>query len=434
MLHRLAILSAFVASALLGACGGGGGGSSSSPASGGAAPAGTTSLGTVGLVSAGANHSAALAPKTVASVPASGTALLWGDNTWGQVGDGTSVGPKYTATALKSSTLPATTLWKAVAAGGSHTLAIRSDGSLWTWGLNAAGQLGDGTRTAQVSPKQIGVAKDWIAVAAGDAHSVALEATNIMSWGLNSAGQLGLGASLTVPNYTTAAIVPTKVGKAISIVAGNPVLSTLPFTGLGWSAISAGGNHTLVLRADGQIYSWGDNTSGQLGQVIVSYPSVPTPISPLGVSALGAFAISAGRNHSLAIDSLSQLYAWGANASGQLGDGSTALKLAPVQVNADTDWYSVSAGGAHTLAIKLDRSLWAWGSNSDGQLGNGSTSDALVPVQIGTAKNWDVVAAGRFHSMAIDTDGKLWVWGRNAEGQLGLGSAVGARLVPTLVP
>lgn len=409
-------------------CGGGSGGTASGT---GPTPASTTfKLGSVALATAGANHTVAIVPQGAASGPA----YAWGDNTWGQVGDGTLAGPKSTPVSLGTNSL-----WKSIAAGGYHTLAIKSDGTLWAWGLNVDGQLGDGTGGAgryQLTPEQIGVAKDWLAVAAGDAHSIALEGTTspqIMAWGQNASGQLGLGATLAASIFTNMNV-PTKVTKAITVVNSNDVLGTSPYSGLPWTAISAGGSNSMAMRHDGTVFSWGDNTYGQLGQVIPVNVSVPTQLAPIGAGILGAIAIATGRYHSLAILSDHTLFAWGANASGQVGDGSTTNRAAAVQVGTDKNWYAVAAGGAHTLAIKQDRTLWAWGSNSDGQLGDGTTTDSVLPEQIGTATNWVAVAAGRSHSLAVAADGTLWVWGRNAEGQLGNGSATGPVLTPTLLP
>ncbi len=409
---------------LLAGCGGGGHGAADSSLT--TTVSTVFKLGSVAQATAGANHTVAIAPKGAASRPA----YVWGDNTWGQIGDGTQVGPKSTPVSLGASTQ-----WKSVAAGGSHTLAIKSDGTLWAWGLNVDGQLGDGNASGsrQPNPKQIGVAKDWVAIAAGDAHSIALEgssALQIMAWGQNASGQLGLGVTLAAVNLTNVNV-PTKVTKAYAA----STLSASPYTGLPWTAISAGGSNSMALRSDGTVFSWGDNSYGQLGQILPSNVSVPTQLAPIGGGTLGALSITTGRYHSLALLTDHTLYAWGANASGQLGDGSTLNRVAAVQVGNDNHWFAVAAGGAHTLAIKLDRTLWAWGSNSDGQLGDGTTIDSAVPEQIGTATNWVSVAAGRSHSIAIATDGTLWVWGRNAEGQLGNGTAtITPVLIPTLLP
>lgn len=397
-------------------------------------------MGTMFAVAAGANHSVALAPQGAAS----GVASLWGDNTWGQIGDGTTDISKMTPVALKSSTLPVTTRWKTIAAGEAHTLAIRSDGTLWAWGRNDNGQLGNiPVGAGWNTPKQVGTLTTWTAVAAGDGHSVGMRSTSpqIWTWGRNAEGQLGLAAPTAVGNITTVTnyadvATPTSPTKSVTVVNSANVLNTMTYSTSAWAGIAANGKYTMAVRADGQMFSWGDNSSGQLGQTIAINTSLPTVVAPIGSGILPVVAMTAGRNHALAILNDHTLYAWGANEAGQLGIGASSNtgQGAAVQVGTDNNWFVVAAGGQHTLAIKQDQTLWAWGYNAYGQLGDGTQTDSPSPIPIGTSKRWLAVAAGRYHSMAIDTDGKLWVWGRNTEGQLGLGVTVGPVLVPTQLP
>jgi hypothetical protein len=404
-------------------CGGGGGASTATDTSTGTGSGGTggggttTTLGAVAAVVAGSNQSVALRAAVVAPAVPTYTALICGDNTWGQMGTGSLTSPQTTRTQIATSATAAAT-WKAVAAGGLHTLAIKSDGTLWAWGLNLNGQLGNGESgngRYRASPVQIGTAKDWLEVTAGDSHSLARSGTattqSLYSWGQNTLGQLGLG-------NTANKSVPTKITATATFKAP-------------WLSVAANGNYCLVLQSDGLIFSWGEDSSGQLGQLTSVTPTVPTTTLSPGPPAI---AITAGGAHALAIQANRSLIAWGLNASGQLGLGNLSNSAVPVQVGTDTNWFAIAGGGNHTLAIKLDRTLWAWGANSDGQLGDGSTNLSNVPIQIGTRTDWVSVAAGRSHSMAIDTSGRLWVWGRNLEGQLGSGSTSGPVLIPTLVP
>jgi alpha-tubulin suppressor-like RCC1 family protein len=406
-LNRRALLALLAGG--LGGCGGGGAasGSSGSGGSGGTTPT-PQGVGTVAAIAAGSNQSVALRPAVVAPATPTYSALMSGDNTWGQLGSGAQNTPQTTMTALALTGTPAPT-WRTVAAGGFHTLAIRSDGTLWAWGLNTNGQLGLGSSAGpyRTVPTKVGVAVDWLAIAAGESHSLALGGTptvqSIFSWGQNTAGQLGSGNTLSRST-------PTKLTATATFKAP-------------WIALAANRSYSMALQSDNVLFSWGDDLDGQLGQLGSTTPLVPTAVALSGQQVI---AVSAGEAHVLAIAADNTLLTWGNNAAGQLGQGNlTSLNL-PTQLGTDANWFAVSAGGSHSLAIKFDRTLWAWGANNDGQLGDGSTTGSLVPIQVGTNTTWVAVAAGRSHSLAIDIDGRLWVWGRNAEGQLGsaAGSAV----------
>jgi alpha-tubulin suppressor-like RCC1 family protein len=213
----------------------------------------------------------------------------------------------------------------------------------------------------------------------------------------------------------------------------NPMV-TLPAS-FNWRSVAAGANHSMALLSDGTLYSWGDDSSGQLGQLTAN-AGVPT-----GVFKFAGFsyviAVSAGSRHSLAIEQGGDIYSWGDNTSGQLGRSLAAPSTTSSvpDIVAGGPWIAIAAGGSHSLAIRQsDLSLWAWGSNAYGQLGNNSTTDSAVPVQVGGSTRWNRVSAGLNHSAAIDTNGNLWVWGRNDSGQLGTGSTSVPALVPTLLP
>ncbi|WP_020505794.1 RCC1 domain-containing protein [Lamprocystis purpurea] len=309
----------------------------------------------------------------------------WGLNNSGQLGDGT--------TADRVTPIQVLTGVAAVAAGAFHTLALKTDGSLAAWGWNFLGQLGDGTTASRHTPIQIltGVT----AMSAGGWHTLAVKTDgSLWAWGWNIYGQLGDGT--TTDRHT-----PIQV-----------------MTGV--AAVSAGGWHTLVIKTDGSLWAWGDNSTGALGDDTTTNRYTPVQVLT------GVAAMSAGDGFSLALKTDGSLWAWGLD-QGWLGDGTTANRLTPVQVM--TGVAAVSAGSSHALALKTDGSLWAWGSNFFGEIGDGTTTWRYTPVQVLTGVA--AVSAGNYDTLAIKTTGSLWAWGWNIYGELGDGSTTDS---PTPVP
>ncbi|MBI3042490.1 MAG: Ig-like domain repeat protein, partial [Betaproteobacteria bacterium] len=337
------------------------------------------------------------------AVKSSGTLWAWGYNAYGQLGDGTSF-DRYVPTQVGSGSL-----WWSAAGGGYHTVGLATDGSLWAWGANDYGQVGDGTYSYRIVPAQVGAAGNWSALAVGDTHTVALKGDGTLwTWGNDDTSQLGLGAGV-VERKT-----PTQVGTATN-----------------WSAVAAGVRHTLALKSDGTLWAWGSNAYGQIGN---NLPAPTVPMSPMQVGVdTDWIAIAAGDHYTLALKSNHTLWAWGYNASGRLGVGSTSNWFVPRQVGTASDWAAVSAGFGHTVALKLDGTLWAWGSDAYGQLGDGSAlANQLSPVPVGTS-TWLAVSAGGYHTLAMRSDGTLWAWGYNAYGQLGNNGAPTNNPVPVQV-
>ena len=286
---------------------------------------------------------------------------------------------------------------KMVSAGVYHTLAIKEDGTLWAWGGNSYGRLGDGTLIDRSFPVGIGTESDWSAISAGDRHSVAIKDGSLYAWGENGNGQLGTG---NTTSYST----PQPIAGADK----------------DWTAVSARSFYTMAIKQDGSLYAWGANNNGQLGKGTVDSSNNSFNFSPVRIGADFWRAVAASRgNFTVAIKQDGSLHAWGINAYGQLGTGNTTQYSSPqpvAGVGADKDWTALSAGTYHTLAIKGDGSLYAWGRNNNGQLGDGTTTDRYTPVKIGTG--W-AMAETTTASVAIKTDGSLWAWGANGEGQLG---------------
>ncbi len=276
----------------------------------------------------------------------------------------------------------------------SHNVALRSDGTVWTWGLNTNGQLGDGTTTDEHAPIQVPGITNAIAVAAGGSHTLALLADGtVRAWGLNANGELG-------NNSTTESHTPVTVSGLTGV-----------------TAIAAGGMHSLALKSNGTVWAWGDGSSGELGNS--STAEHHTPVQMTATSLGTATAISAGSTFSEAIKSGGTVWTWGANAKGQLGNNATGLQDHPVQVSGLTNAVSISAGFQHALAAKSDGTVWAWGLNANGELGNNSTTDTKVPVQVSGITTGVQVAAGNNFSSLRESDGTVWSFGADVNGRLG---------------
>ena len=295
--------------------------------------------------------------------------------------------------ALQAVTSEGQTVTK-VAAGGSHSLFLKSDGSLWAMGDNDDGELGDGTYNQANLPEQI-VASNITAIAAGAYHSLFLQSDgSLWAMGNNNFGQLGDGTTDN-DNYNT--------NFPEQIVASNV------------TAIAAGVFHSLFLKSDGSLWAMGYNGDGQLGDGTYNQINLPEQIVASNVT-----AIAAGRFHSLFLKSDGSLWAMGYNASGQLGDGTYNQINLPEQIVA-SNVTAIAAGWTHSLFLKSDGSLWAMGYNGFGQLGDGTYNQTNQPEQI-VATNVTAIAGGYNHSLFLKSDGSLWAMGNNYFGQLGDGT------------
>jgi len=252
-----------------------------------------------------------------------------------------------------------------VAAGGLHSLAIDEHGILWAWGYNGFGQLGDGTTIDRSPPVQV-----------------------------NTAGRMN-----------NAKIV----------------------------SVAAGAYHSLAIDEHGNLWAFGRNNYGQLGDGTAADRSSPIQVNTGGrMNNVKAMSVAAGGGHSFAIDEHGTLWAWGHNSFGQLGDGTAADRSSPIQVNTSGRMNNakvtfVAAGYEHSIAIDELGNLWVFGRNNCGQLGDGTVADSSSPIQVNTVGRMNnakvtAVAAGRYHSLAVDGHGALWAWGDNGFGQLGDGT------------
>jgi alpha-tubulin suppressor-like RCC1 family protein len=342
------------------------------------------------IKSVSANNGFTVAIKT------NGSLWAWGWNQYGQLGDGTIT--RVVTDRRTPARIGTGNDWEAVDTGNGFTVALKTDGSLWAWGNNEYGQLGNnkgGEDEMETAPVRIGYDTDWLAVSAGNRHTAAIKTDgSLWAWGSNNYGQLGNGT-------TTNSRVPVRIG-----------------TDNDWLIVCAGSLGTLAIKTDGSLWGWGYNGLGSLGiGTTIDTNSVPVQIEP-GTT----WQAVSTDGHTLAIKTDGSLWAWGSNVYGQIGNSTGIDSAVPVKIGNGSDWLAVSAGGWHTIAIKRDGSLWAWGMNEYVQLGDGTSTHRSAPVQIRAGNDWQAVTAGRMHTIAIKEDGSLWAWGNNARGQLGDGT------------
>lgn len=319
----------------------------------------------------------------------------WGDNESGELGDGT-----YSTTSTLVSVRGLIGLTSSVSGGFIHSLALKSDHTVWAWGQNASGQLGNGTFVDSPIPVQVAGLSDVTAIAAGGYHSLALKGDGtVWAWGTNNHGELGDGTSA---NRNT----PGQVSGLSDV-----------------KAIAAGFVNGLALKSDGTVWSWGYNIDGELGNGTNVRSNVPVPVIVLS----GVTAIAAGGLHTLALKGDGTVWSWGYNQGGQLGNGTYnpsfpyGINL-PVPVSGLTGVTSIAGGYFHSLALKSDATIWAWGRNDYGELGNSSIPAAYSPVQVSGLSGVTALAGGVFYSLALKNDGTLWSWGFNQLGELGNGT------------
>jgi alpha-tubulin suppressor-like RCC1 family protein/subtilase family serine protease len=336
-----------------------------------------------------------------------GTVKCWGDNSSAQLGNGTTAGPDCggicSATPVAVSGISTAT---AVAAGFFHTCAVLFDSTVECWGYNHYGQLGNGTTADSSTPVSVSGVSTATAVAAGYDHTCAvLSDSTVECWGANAFGQLGNGTN-TGPQDCD----------------GDPC-STLPVPVSGITtatAVSAGYLHTCAELSDGTVECWGYNGSGQLGDG-TSLNFAVTPVSVFGIST--ATAVAAGVQHTCALLSDGTVKCWGANSSGQLGNGKTTDSSTPVSAIGIST--AVAAGQNHSCALLSDGTIQCWGDNGSGQLGNGSMTDSSTPVPVFGISTATAVAAGGINTCAVLSNGTVKCWGFNVSGELGIGTNIG---------
>ncbi|MFJ5899456.1 hypothetical protein ACIQFZ_29230 [Streptomyces sp. NPDC093064] len=345
---------------------------------------------------------AALAAAASGGVPTSAhaaaaseaSALAWGYNGAGQLGDGTTTSRTVAGPVSSGGGMVQ------VAAGDNHSLALLWNGEVRAWGNNSYNQLGDGTTTLRTTPVPVSGLPGasglrMVQVAAGSYSSAALRSDGtVWTWGYNALGQLG--------NNTT-----------VDRSTPGQVLNLAQVTQMDLSF-----DHGVAARSDGTVWSWGYNFFGELGDGTTTNRLTPVKVPGL----TGVVQVAAGTDYTLALRSDGTVWAWGLNAFGQLGDGTTTTQSSPVQVTGLSKVVQVSAGSRHSMAVRSDGSVWTWGYNAYSELGDGTTDNRSTPWQVSGLSGVTQVSAGTFYSAALRSDGTVWTWGYNAYGQLGNGT------------
>jgi alpha-tubulin suppressor-like RCC1 family protein len=334
---------------------------------------------------------------------ANGTLYCWGDNTFGQLGDGTTF-PRTSPTLVGGGF----TDWVEVSANAYSACGRRSNGTIYCWGMNVASQVGDGTTTQRTSPTIVnGGFTDWTSLSGGYNHTCATRSNGtVYCWGANAFGQTGQSPSDAVS-------APTLVSGAY----------------MDWTAVSSGRTHTCGLRQSGRPWCWGANSSTQLGNNVSLTRTAPEQLG----AATDWTQITNGRYHACGIRS-GAAYCWGRNGNGQVGDDSTLDRSSPVLVSGGfTDWTQLSAGHTQTCGRRSNGTIYCWGENTDGQLGDNTRTQRLTPTIVnGGYTDWTAITAGSSHTCGRRSNSTVYCWGANSNGQLGDNTTV-QKLIPTIV-
>lgn len=351
-----------------------------------------------------------------------------------------------------------TKYWKTVSPGYGFTTAIRSDGTLWAWGYNELGNLGNGTTVDSNIPIQIGTDSDWESIASGGGYSCGIKSNGTLwAWGrpilglatyTGSIGPIrqpfqvgtannwkfisaGDASGLGIKDDGTLWVWGTSNG-FINEIDGQTQPTRLG-TDTNWKSASIDTDHIVGIKTNSTLWSWGYNYYGAVGNnvfgdgsaTIVSYKAQEYTQATNWTKAF------AGK-HTVSLKNDGTLWAWGNNAFGELGIGNLTDKNIPTQVGTESNWKTFYASYILTLAIKNDGTLWGWGENAIGQIGDGTNTNKSSPVKIGVDSDWENVIFSNDHSFAQKADKTLWAWGHNAYGQLGNGTNVDSN-VPVLI-
>lgn len=347
----------------------------------------------------------------------------WGDNSNGQLGIGDTQNKSIpTIITGEPDEYDDVKLVK-LSSSSTHTIVIDEEGTVYTWGLNQVGQLGNSNTTNSSEPLDITslFGKNKIVdISAGTSNSIAIdERGQTWVWEYNNVNNNFQN------NYTPKKVYYTNLN--------NIKMNTRNFQ------VSNSSNHNIALDSKGRVLVWGENESGQLGTGNTDNTIIPIDISKNFSEGTKIVEISAGYSHSLALDDSGEVWSWGSNISGELGNGESGKnknKNTPIRVSSDfggSKIIQISAGDSYSIALDDRGRVWAWGTNEYGELGTGDNENKTIPNLIsGDFQEITVlrISAGTYHNLAVDDRGRLWAWGDNSHGQLGTGD-IENRLIPT---
>jgi len=412
---------------------------------------------TFSSIAGGIYHSCGLAT--------TGAVYCWGGNTNGPHGNGTTTSSSVPLITRFST---AATIIPMIAAGGesagaSFTCALASEGAVKCSGSNANGQLGDGTTSQRNSPVSVVVpgGEAFLSIAAGDAHACGLATTgSVFCWGANANGRLGDGTTtdrltpvaVTMPGGVTFTAITAgqshscglattgaaycwganangRVGDATTTDRLTPTAVTMP-GGVTFTSLGGGGYQTCGLAATGAAYCWGANFSGGVGDNTITDRWVPTAVTmPGGIT---FSSLEGGYIHSCALATTGAAYCWGANSYGRVGDGTTIDRLIPTAVTmpGGVTFSSIAGGGYHSCGLATNGAAYCWGFNAQGQVGDNTNTDRSLPTAVTMPEGvaFSSIAGGIYHSCGLATTGAAYCWGRGSSGQLGVGNTTNSAI------